>query len=104
MINSVGDVLVIQSIIFKLIIQTSSLSTYCETDLQWLSQNLIREFNNGSGNGLVSLGNKHLPEPIYHHMASLDHNELKGLDCLATAGKQYVAPYFSCLFTKHHFS
>ena len=42
----------------------SSKSTCCETALKWMAQNLTDEVNIDSGNGVVSLGNNPLPEPM----------------------------------------
>ena len=57
-------------------LQIELLSTSYEIALKCIQQ----EANLGSGNGLVPLGSKPLPEPILthicHHMASLGQNEL----------------------------
>ena len=48
---------------FKLIIQNSSFDTHSKVALMRMPQTLTIE-NIGSGNGLVSSGNKPIPEPM----------------------------------------
>ena len=54
--------------IFKLIIPRTSLGTHTESALRSKLQNLTREINFGSGNGLVLSGTKPLPEPILNQI------------------------------------
>ena len=44
--------------------QNISTATQCEIVFRWMSQNHISDVKIGSGNGLVPLGNKPLPEPM----------------------------------------
>ena len=67
-------------IIFKLIIQNSTLGTHLEIDLWCHKTALSSSSNIGSGKGFVLWGNKPLPEPMLtdfcHCMVSLGHNTL----------------------------
>ena len=62
-----------------LLFPLKDLTRSCETALRWMSRDFT--VNSGLDNGLVPSGIKSLPEPmltqdLYHHMTSLDHNEL----------------------------
>ena len=61
-----GDVIIILSMIFKLILQVYILSTSHETACKWMSQDLINDTSIliVSGNDLVPSGNKPLPETM----------------------------------------
>ena len=62
-------------VIFKQILVIDDWGICCEIALIWLSLDFIWSVNIGSGNGLVTLGNEPLPEPmltqitvaIWHH-------------------------------------
>ena len=43
---------------------TQFMCTSCEIDVRWLPQKTYGDVNIGSGNDLVPLGNKPLPEPM----------------------------------------
>ena len=66
----------LKSIIFKLVIQYSSLGIDCEIALNWMPMNMLIRYKIGSVNGLVLSGN----EPILTHtgvaMVSLGHTDL----------------------------
>ena len=68
-------------VIFKRILVIDGWGISCEIALIWMSLDFTDDQSTfGSGNGLMPLGNKPLPEPmltqICHHMASWGHNEL----------------------------
>ena len=51
-------------VIFKWILVIDGWGIACEIALIWMSLDLLWKVNIGSGNGLVSSGNKPLPEPM----------------------------------------
>ena len=48
----------------SLVLRIDFLNIACEIALRWIPQNSLWLVNIGLGNGLVSWGNKPLPEPI----------------------------------------